>query len=440
MATSSISGLVSGLDTATIISQLMQLEAIPQSKLKGQLSSVKTSLSSLQTINSMVAGIAAKAKELAEVDNWSALQATSSLPAVSATASAGATPGQWSVQVDRVATTHRLRFDTPADLDEVVVPGGGSITITVGGNTSQVDVGDGTLASVVGALNASGTPVFASTIRLDDGRHRLVVQSRETGEASRFTLTAADGSPLLGGASVVDAEDAVIRIEGETITSSTNTFDGVLDGVSLVVTAPAVGETTEITVSADRSSAVNTVRALVDQVNNVIGQVQSLTGFNAATGSSGLLARESSVRAAGVALQQAAFPNDGTSLASLGIQTDRYGKLVFDETAFTDALAADPTAVRAAITGPDGFAARVERAAVTASDPTNGTITAAITGRNSSITRLESDIEAWDRRLELRQNSLQRTYSALEVALSTMQSQSSWLASQLSSLSANASS
>ena len=34
MATSSISGLASGLDTASIIAQLMQLEAIPQTRLK----------------------------------------------------------------------------------------------------------------------------------------------------------------------------------------------------------------------------------------------------------------------------------------------------------------------------------------------------------------------------------------------------------------------
>lgn len=436
----SISGLATGLDTASIISQLMQLEAIPQTQLQSKLSSAKTSLASLQTLNSQVAGIATKAKELADATNWSPLKATSSLTSVTTSASAGAVAGTWSVQVDRVATTHRMRFDAPAALDDEVVTGGTTVSLTFGGTTTELDTGDGTLQGLVNALNASDTGVQASTIRLDDGSHRLVVQSKETGEASRFTLTAGNGDPLLGGATVVDAQDAAITIEGQTVHSATNAFAGVLPGITINVGADAVGKTTDITVATDKTTAASSVKALVDQINNVIGQVQSLTGYNASTKSTGLLARDSAVRAVGVALQQAVFPTDNTSLAGLGIQTDRTGKLVFDEAKFNEALAADPAGVAAAITGTTGFAARVEKVATSASDSVTGTLTAAITGRNSTISSLESSIEAWDQRLELRRTNLERTYSALEVALSNMQSQSNWLTSQLASLTSSSSS
>ncbi len=437
MATSSISGLVSGLDTATIISQLMQLEAIPQAKLQSQLNSAKTSLASLQTLNSQVAGIATNAKELASIGNWSPLKATSTLSSVSATATSSATSGTWNVQVDRMATHHRMRFDAGAALDDVVVTGGTTVSLTMGGTTTEIDTGDGTLSGLVKALNADGTGVQASTIRLDDGTHRLVVQSRETGESHRFTLTSANGDPLLSGASVVNAEDAAVTVEGHTVHSSTNSFADVVPGLSFTISADAIGKSAGLTVGTDTTKAATAVKALVDQVNNVIGQIQSLTGFNATTKTTGSLARDSAVRAVGVALQQAVFPTDNTSLASLGIQTDRSGKLTFDVDKFNEALASNPSGVAAAITGPTGFAARVHDVAKAASDSTSGTLTSAVTGRNSSIAMLTSSIESWDTRLELRRTSLERQYTALETALSRMNSQSSWLTSQIAALSSS---
>ncbi|MBW8751948.1 MAG: hypothetical protein JF565_11065, partial [Propionibacteriales bacterium] len=55
--TASISGLVSGLDTASIIDQLMQLETVPQDKLKSNLSTEQTTLKNLQALNAKVAAL-----------------------------------------------------------------------------------------------------------------------------------------------------------------------------------------------------------------------------------------------------------------------------------------------------------------------------------------------------------------------------------------------
>src|SRR5690606_21767180 len=172
----------------------------------------------------------------------------SSLTSVSTSATNAATAGTWSVHVDRLASTHRMRFDDAAALDAVVVTGGTTVSLTIGGTTTELDTGDGTLQGLVNALNASDTGVQASTIRLDDGTHRLVVQSKETGEANRFTLAAGNGDPLLGGATVVEAQDAAITVEGLTAHSATNTFADVLPGLTLAVTAEAVGNTGDVVV------------------------------------------------------------------------------------------------------------------------------------------------------------------------------------------------
>ena len=134
-------------------------------------------------------------------------------------------------------------------------------------------------------------------------------------------------------------------------------------------------------------------------------------------------------------LLSSVFPGGTTSLAAYGIQTTRSGRLELDEATFKEAFAADPTGTADMFT-PDGngFAARVAAVATTASDATDGTLTAAITGRSSGIDRMEDSIEEWDRRLALRRTTLERQFTALETAMSQMTSQSSWLAGQIASL------
>ena len=53
----SIGGMISGLDTATMINQLMQLEARPQSLLKNKVSSTQTLVSALQALNTRIADL-----------------------------------------------------------------------------------------------------------------------------------------------------------------------------------------------------------------------------------------------------------------------------------------------------------------------------------------------------------------------------------------------
>ena len=82
----SISGLASGMDTATIINQLMQLEAAPQSRLKTRVSDEKLVVTSLQALNKSVASLATKATALAKDSAWTPISATSSNTAVGVTA------------------------------------------------------------------------------------------------------------------------------------------------------------------------------------------------------------------------------------------------------------------------------------------------------------------------------------------------------------------
>lgn len=436
---SSVSGLASGIDSASLVSQLMQVEAQSQTRIKAQLSTAQSTLKSLQDLNSKLAALATNAADLARTSAWNPVAVTSSSDLVTATAGAGAIAGALSFTVGHTALAHRLSFTDTVALSDTVTTGSTSVRLDrLDGTTVDLDTGDGSLQGLVNALNASGTGVKASTVRLDDGSYRLQVTATMTGAASDFTLKNLDGSDLLGGAAVTAGRDAEITIGADVVHSATNTFTDIANGLSITLKAGvADGTVVDLDVQQDTAAMAKSVKDIVDAINEALTKIDSLTAYNSTTKTSGALSGDSAVRTVRNALLTSIYPTDGTSLASIGIELDRYGKLTFDETEFKAAYLVDPAAVAAKFTSGavDGFAARVQSVAKGASDAVDGTVTTSINGRSTDITRMQDRIEDWDARLAVRREALVRQFTALETALSRMNTQSSWLAGQLGSLS-----
>lgn len=444
MANAQISGLVSGLDTASIISQLMKLEAQPQTRLRIKLNQEQSNIGSLQGLNAKFAALVTEAKQLAAPTGWSPVTATSSHPQVSVTGGEGALAGTLHLTVDQVATGHQVSFAPTAD--STIVVGGSAHTVRIDyqdGTTKDIDTGDGTLRGLVAALNAADTGLRATTVRLDDGTLRLQVSSATTGVASDFALTAVqdDGSlAQLGIAGSVSAgRDAKITVGSDQVSSPSNTFTQ-LSGLSITLgTGVPVGTPVELTVAQDTSSLKTAVKSLVDNMNAAITSADALSTYDPATKTSGALYGDSAVRAARTDLARTIYPAGGGSLAGLGIQVDRYGKLTFDQAAFDKAYAADPAAVRDAFVdgASPGFASRVAAVATSVSDAATGTMTSVIKSHDKTVTEYREGIEDWDRRLAMRKAGLERQFSTLETALNQLQRQGDWLAGQLNSLNSN---
>ncbi|RLV56460.1 hypothetical protein D9V41_05120 [Aeromicrobium phragmitis] len=434
--TASISGL-SGFDSRAIVDQLMALEAVPQDRLKTKLATEENRVKVLQGLNTRLAALVTKAKEFGGADTWNSLAATSSHQGVSVATLSGGVPGHYTIDVESTATAHRITYDAALPTDQVV-PAGSSLRLTVDGETRTIDAANGTLAAVVNALNGSGTGVRASTVKLDDGTLRLSVTSVATGAESAFTLTAEDGSPILGGGTAAAGRDAVIVVDGDRVTSSSNTFADVVSGLSFTIGAAAVGESVSVEVKADEAKPVAAAKEFVAAVNEVLAEIDRLTAST--PGAPGPLAGDSQLRTVRNDLLEAVFPGSG-SLADVGIQTTRNGTLTFDAEKFSAALGSDPAGTRSALgAGAAGFAGRIQETATAASESGTGLVSVAIAGRSSTVTRLQESIDAWDLRLEMRRNTLSRQFTALETSLATMQGQADWLAGQLSSLNASSSS
>ena len=442
-ATSSIGGLVSGLDTSSIVSSLMQIEAQPQTLLKNRLTTEQSTVSSLQGLNAKFAALSTKASALASATAWSNFTTSSSSTSVTAAAGSDAVAGTLSFTVQQTATAHQLSFATTAAKTDVVTGGSTHVTLTQhDGTTVDLDTGDGTLSGLVKAVNGSSAGVTADLLKLDDGTYRLKLVSNTTGAASDFTLTNSDGSPLLGGATVAAGQDAKLTVGGDTVSSSTNTFTAITSGLDVTLAAGTTpGTAATVTVARNPSAAQVSLQGLVDAANDLLTSIDSLTAYDASTQKSGALSGDATVRALRSAvLDTVTKAADGTSMAGVGVQTDRYGKITFDTAKFASAYASDPamvaTKLGAASTATvPGFAARLATMADKASSSTNGTLTSAITGHQSSITTLQNGIADWDVRLAARQDALNKQYAALEVSLGKLQDQASWLSGQIASLS-----
>lgn len=448
MATSSISGLASGLDTAGIIDQLMQLEAVSQNRLKSQQSTQKTVLSALQSINTDLASLATKAADLAKATTWQTLKATSSNPLVAVTTSASAVATGFSVTVNSTASAAQTLYAGQYALSDSVVTGAVSLT-TTDGTTHPITTAGSTLADLAKGINDAKVGVTATTVQTAPGLYTLQLTADATGKGANAISLSGTSLTAAGSTTGQDAQISIGSL-GLTATSTTNTFTDVTPGVTVTLADGAVGgatpTTSTITVAQDSAGVKASVKALVDQVNTLLTKIDTQSANASGTTVAGVLAGDPTVRSLRSALLNTVFGADGkTSMASIGIQTDRYGKLVFDEAAFDTAYAADPVGVMKRFTTadtsadptvahPDGWAALVQTVAKNASDPFTGTVTAAITGSQSSIDRLGDDIAAWDDRLALRRESLNQQFTALETALSSLKSQGDWLSGQLASL------
>jgi flagellar hook-associated protein 2 len=457
MANASIGGMISGLDTATIISQLMQLEARSQTQLKGRVTTQQRQVTSLQTVNAKLANITTKAADLAKTTAWTPTTATSSNDKVAVTADSGAVAGSLTFSVGKLAASASMTYTKSATKSTVVATPNTQLTITFDDAAKTpvtVDTGDGRLDTITAALNATGKGVDAVLVRTGgtdlDPTFRLSVMSEASGALSGFSIATSDGSPFLEGTAGGSAgADAEITLAGQAspLKFSSNTITDLMPGVDVTLQPDAkAGDTATITVARDAKAMTATVKSLVDNLNGLLDEIGSLTAYGAGGKSAGILAGDSTLRGVRDQLLSAITGGvDKKSLSTYGIQVDRYGKVTFDEAIFQKAYETDPVGTSAAFTSNsdptspqpasfDGLAVTLKRLGDLASNSTTGTVTSAIKGRTESIDDMNDAIDAWDVRLETKRLALQRQYAALEVALGSLQNQSSWLAGQIAGL------
>jgi flagellar hook-associated protein 2 len=486
----SVDGLVTGMSTTDTINQLMQAEAIPQTALKTKVTAQNKVVSAYQSVNSKLSSLATAAKALGDSNTWGSMKATSNSDAAIVIAQAGAAAGTLSFRVDSLAAAHTVTYsDSGMSVSSVndTVLSGGTIDIKLtDGSFSTLTPTDGSLKSVVAAINGATDSVYkAAAVQIAPGKYTLQLTAKASGAASDFPAPDGINPAVLGAGNVTTQGSSAMLTIGTTnpyqITSETNTFADVMPGVSVTATREQAATDPRVTVGLepDTDGIVAKVQAMVDSANAALTEISSQGKVKSGTTAAGPLVGDSTMRNLSQQILGAVSSGAGDlgSLKAVGIGVDRYGKVTFDKDKFTDAYEADAANTRSyfdsyanktvpvdpadplnaqTIKANDtkfqpgwdtaqGVGRKLEAIALIASegvvvpgDPATkvkqGVLQGLIQRRNESIDALNDQVSEWDVRLDLRKSLLQRQFSNLEVAMGKMQQQSSWLAGQISSL------
>ncbi len=440
-------GLISGMDTASLISQLMQVEANPQTLLKNKLVATNSDAAGYRAVNLRFDSLRTAAAALSTDAPWTASKATSSNGTVTAAAGSAATAASLTFTVKNLASTHSMRSaeltappgkTAAADTDF----GATSIDVTVGGTTTTIALdtdasGTATLTEAAAAINKkTELGLTASVVQVGEGRYRMQLTTKTSGAAGVFSIPT--GTPAF--ADLTTGADATLTIGAGAgaydVTSATNTFTGLLPDTTITVTKAL--ETATVGVARDTDATAAKVQALVDAANSAL---QAITDYTSKDSATATLQGDSTLRTlSGRVADILSSGVGGKSPAAYGITLERDGKLTFKKDTFTAALAADPVGTRTFLTqgngttSPVGLAAQLEALAKSASDTDNGTLTLMAKSSDNTAKDLTARVADWDRRLALRKETLTRQFTAMETALGTLQNQSSWLAGQLAGL------
>ena len=267
-----------------------------------------------------------------------------------ATVGSKAVAGSYDFFVQQLASKSQLALQGLQDGDL----GSGSLSIGQGSDTFSVDLGavttlDELAAAINGAADNSG--VKATLVR-SNGQVNLVLTSETTGADQAISLTASGNTAFENAVAARQelsvAKDAIVRLGGETgieLTSSSNTFANIIDGVSLTFSkAHQTGDTPlTIEIAQDQSATKEKAQTFVSAFNALMSSFDSLTASGGESGSRGPLAGDASVRAIEGMLNQLVRTSfGGVSLTEFGIVADRGDKLTIDSARFEKAVAANP--------------------------------------------------------------------------------------------------
>ena len=453
--TTGIDGLSSTLDTTSLINALIAVDQQPQAQLQAQVSTATKLVSALQGLNTQISNLATLANTSAAPDAFNVFTATSSSSALTATAAPGASVGSIDLVVNQLA---KAQSGVTASMAGWATSPAALTIVSSDGTATDITPASNSLDDIVAAVNSSATGV--SAMKVASGtvggvqQYRLQFTSTATGAASAFTVyqgtsadvTAGTATNLLtqpGAAMLQTAQDAQVSLWSgtaaqQTITSSTNSFANLLPGVSVTVSAASASPVT-LTIAQDTASIASTASTFVSSLTAIFASISTQSAVVQSTDASGapitsasVFTGDGTIRNVKQSLLDAAtMPVNGHSPSEIGVSITKDGTITFDQDKFTAALAADPANVQSIM---QTISTRVAAAATAASDPIDGSITAKITGQNSSIKTMGDQIDNWDIRLAARRASLEQTYAAMEVTLGNLKSQSSYLVSQLAGL------
>ncbi len=433
-------GLATGMDTESIISALMDLERRPIKRLENDKNFYNSRMNAFTDLDKKLKALMDKAKAIDTPNELNTPTAKLSNEGYfTATAKSTANLGSYQIEVMEMA---QLQKDVSQGyLDKAAAEfGTGSITLTVGGTPTAIPIdGDNnSLEGIAAAINDADLGVSASIINDGTGTPYRLVVSGDT-VADTFSL---DSSGLSGGTyanlamtNTQPATKAHIQVDNIDIYSDTNTFTGAISGVTIDILKKDPDVSSTMTISSDPASTKKKINDFVKAYNDIVNFMKDQEDAD--------WGNDSSFRAVKRRLQdllttaQSGGSGSYSSLAQLGLETQRDGTIKVDSGTLSKALEEDFNGVVSLISGEsgvDGISKSFIDYLDGMTDLVDGLVATRKQSTDSNLRRIDQQINNLEARMESREKTLRAQFSAMEELVSAMNGQGSYLAQQMASM------
>ncbi|MBF0316718.1 MAG: flagellar filament capping protein FliD [Nitrospirae bacterium] len=431
-------GPFSGIDTAGIIDKLMAIEQRPLDKLNQKKEDYQKEISSYGEISSVISSLRTAVKGLASSKIASFTVTSSDETVLKASAGASASSGQYSIEVTQLAQEQKLSSRVYGS-DSLVFKTG-TLTVRAGDTSTDIDINytNNTLKGIKNAINSSGANVSASIIK-DDSGYRLVVSAKDAGASGYVSLVGNDVGPVgqslgdfnfdaesaTGNMSIMQrGQDAIVKIDGLTVTSKSNAVTDAISGVTLNLKKTTSGEPGDaVTLSVEQGSMSDStnLKAFVDSYNSAISKLKELS----AKGES--LSGDRTVRSIQLQLQRVTTNSyAGSTLAQFGISHDKYGVMELESSKLNSSVADKQADFYAMM---DELSSKFD---TTLRDIVRDLIPEKKDTLNKKVKRIESDADDLTASLEKTREAYQKKFAAMESTIADLQAQSANMTNQLS--------
>ncbi|NYD88684.1 flagellar filament capping protein FliD [Sphingomonas melonis] len=366
----------SGVDTASLVTALVQAQfAAKNAAIASRNTALTAQISAASTLKSTIANFSTALGALSSSGTLQTQPVSSNPTALGATAISGAKVGNLSssITVNALASAQGARSAAVADRSATI--GTGTLTLKLGtatynstgtamtdftatsGTSVSINVTDGSLDGIASAINAAKAGVTASVITDADGKAVLSLKGT-TGSAQAFTLQADDAaSPLSqfnvgpGAATTLTgtAANARLTVDGIDVQRSSNTISDLVSGVKLQLNAVSTGPVS-LSITRPTSAVAQAVSDFVDTYNQVYASAKGLTDASTGdlksdTAAKTLLRSLQSLTTK--SLVSTSANGAPTTLAQLGVSTNRDGTLSVNTATLNKVMAAFPDEVEA---------------------------------------------------------------------------------------------
>jgi flagellar hook-associated protein 2 len=459
------------IDVAGIVQQLMTSENRPLDTIKTKITQQQVVISDLGAVKAKVATFKDALASFQDPNSYNnRVASTSDSAVVSATASNGAIPGSYTIQVSQIAAASKHALSdygsatTPITLDDVA-----GFTLTVGtttystkGTVTVNGVASTSTVAVLGAsptvtdlsnwINGLGANVKSGVVQtISSSQWALTIEGTQTGTANAVTYAGLSTGTVNLDATVV-ARNAQFTLNGIAFERATNTVTDAVGGLSLnLLGTTAVGTSRTIAISNGADNSEKTIKDLVTAYNDLIGLHKTLTANNANSDKPGTFATNPTMlafiediksRFATGLSYGAVNPSTGQrsnlSLASLGMDLQRDGTVKFNSITHATIRANNLNVILSQNVNVGYISdSNTLLSFVTTTSSFNGSLSKQIETQNNSIKDLQTRQGTLETKLNAIQNNYIKQYSALNALLFQLSSTSNSLTSALDALTNN---